>query len=182
MPTVNGSSPSRLRVLFLADRQALVKQTYEAFKQHLPGMPAVNLLVQRDPSARVMVLTYPTIMNIINETDGERRPFGPGFFDLIIIDEAHRSIYQKYGALFDYFDGLLLGLTATPKDEVDRNTYRRFNLEEGVPTDSYSLDEAVADGCLVPPKAIDVPLKFLREGIRYDELSEEEKEEWDALG
>ena len=169
------------RVLFLADRQALVKQAYEAFKQHLPGMPAVNLLVERDPSARVMVSTYPTIMNMINETDGERRPFGPGFFDLIIIDEAHRSIYQKYGALFDYFDGLLLGLTATPKDEVDRNTYRRFNLEEGVPTDSYSLDEAVADGYLVPPKAIDVPLKFLREGIKYDELSEEEKEEWDAL-
>jgi type I restriction enzyme R subunit len=99
----------------------------------------------------------------------------------VIIDEAHRSVYQKYGAIFEYFDSLLVGLTATPKDEVDRNTYRLFELEDGVPTDNYTLDEAVRDGFLVPPKAVSVPLRFQREGISYNELSEEEKEEWDAL-
>ena len=104
------------------------------------------------------------------------RRFGPGFFDLVVIDEAHRSIYQKYRAIFSYFDSLLVGLTATPKDEVDRNTYGLFNLEPGVPTDAYGLEEAVADGYLVPPRAIDVPLKFPREGITYDDLSEEERE------
>ena len=93
-----------------------------------------------------------------------------------MIDEAHRSIYRKYGAIFDYFDSLLVGLTATPKDEVDRDTYRLFNLQRGVPTDAYGLDEAVKDGFLVPPKAVSVPLKFPREGIRYDDLSEDEKE------
>ncbi len=104
-----------------------------------------------------------------------------GHFDLVIIDEAHRSVFQKYRAIFDYFDSLLVGLTATPKDEVDHNTYNLFDLETGVPTDAYSLEEAVADGFLVPPKAVSVPLKFQREGIKYDELSEEEKDQWDAL-
>ena len=99
----------------------------------------------------------------------------------MIIDEAHRSVFQKYRAIFDYFDSLLVGLTATPKDEVDRNTYGLFDLENGVPTDAYSLEEAVRDGFLVPPKAVSVPLKFQREGIKYDELSEEEKDQWDAL-
>jgi type I restriction enzyme R subunit len=104
-----------------------------------------------------------------------------GHFDLVIIDEAHRSVYQKYGAIFDYFDSLLVGLTATPKDEVDRNTYRLFQLESGVPTDAYDIEDAVKDKFLVPPQAVSVPLKFQREGIRYDQLSEEEKDEWDAL-
>ena len=99
----------------------------------------------------------------------------------MIIDEAHRSVFQKYRAIFDYFDSLLVGLTATPKDEVDRNTYGLFDLEDGVPTDAYSLEEAVRDGFLVPPKAVSVPLKFQREGIKYDELSEEDKDQWDAL-
>ena len=104
------------------------------------------------------------MMGLIDETtDGQRR-FGVGHFDLVVIDEAHRSVYQKYGAIFDYFDSLLVGLTATPKDEVDRNTYRLFDLETGVPTDAYGLDEAVKDGFLVPPKAVSVPLKFLRRG------------------
>jgi type I restriction enzyme R subunit len=113
-------------------------------------------------------------------TDGQRR-FGAGHFDLVIIDEAHRSVFQKYRAIFDYFDSLLVGLTATPKDEVDRNTYGLFDLEDGVPTDAYSLEEAVRDGFLVPPQAVSVPLKFQREGIKYDELSEEDKDQWDAL-
>ena len=116
----------------------------------------------------------------LSEVEGPRR-FGVGHFDLIIIDEAHRSVYQKYRAIFDYFDSLLVGLTATPKDEIDHNTYGLFDLETGVPTDAYSLDEAVADGYLVPPRAISVPLKFQREGIQYDDLSEDEKEQWDAL-
>ncbi|MFE7790818.1 DEAD/DEAH box helicase family protein [Streptomyces sp. NPDC057460] len=169
------------RVLFLADRKALVTQATNAFKQHLPGVPTINLLTEKNPEARVYVSTYPTMMGLINETSDDLRIFGPGYFDLIVIDEAHRSIYQKYGAIFDYFDALLVGLTATPKDEVDRNTYRRFHLEDGVPTDVYSLDEAVDEGYLVPPRTVDVPLKFQREGIRYADLSEEDKERWDEL-
>src|SRR5437763_352217 len=110
----------------------------------------------------------------------ERR-FGPGYFDLVVIDEAHRSVFQKYRAIFDYFDSLLVGLTATPREEIDRNTYGLFDLETGVPTDAYSLDEAVADGYLVPPRAVSVETSFLREGIRYDDLSEDEKETWDEL-
>ncbi|MCT6775392.1 DEAD/DEAH box helicase family protein [Streptomyces sp. CS7] len=169
------------RVLFLADRKALVTQATNAFKQHLAGVPTINLLTEKNPEARVYVSTYPTMMGLINETSDDLRIFGPGYFDLIVIDEAHRSIYQKYGAIFDYFDALLVGLTATPKDEVDRNTYRRFHLEDGVPTDVYSLDEAVDEDYLVPPRTVDVPLKFQREGIRYDDLSEEDKERWDEL-
>src|SRR5439155_24184254 len=110
-----------------------------------------------------------------------RRRFGPGYFDLIVIDEAHRSIYQKYRAIFDYFDGLLVGLTATPKDEIDINTYQLFNLERGVPTDAYPLDDAIKDGFLVPPLAVSVPIKFPREGITYRTLPPEEKEQWDAI-
>lgn len=168
------------RVLFLADRVALVNQAVNAFKRHLPDASPVNLVSEKEAEGRVFVSTYPTMMGLIDEaTDGQRR-FGVGHFDLVIIDEAHRSVFQKYRAIFDYFDSLLVGLTATPKDEVDRNTYGLFDLEDGVPTDAYSLEEAVRDGFLVPPKAVSVPLKFQREGIRYDDLSEDEKDEWDA--
>ena len=169
------------RVLFLADRVALVNQAVNAFKRHLPDASPVNLVTEKDAEGRVYVSTYPTMMGLIDETrDGQRR-FGVGHFDLVIIDEAHRSVFQKYRAIFDYFDSLLIGLTATPKDEVDRNTYSLFDLENGVPTDAYSLEEAVRDGFLVPPRAVSVPLKFQREGIKYDELSEEDKDQWDAL-
>ncbi len=169
------------RVLFLADRVALVNQAVNAFKRHLPDSSPVNLVTEKDAEGRVFVSTYPTMMGLINEAaDGQRR-FGPGHFDLIIIDEAHRSVFQKYRAIFDYFDSLLIGLTATPKDEVDRNTYSLFDLENGVPTDAYSLEEAVRDGYLVPPQAVSVPLRFQREGITYDDLSEEEKDQWDVL-
>ncbi|MFC6644577.1 DEAD/DEAH box helicase family protein [Granulicella cerasi] len=170
------------RVLFLADRVALVKQAANAFKEHLPASSPVNLVSEKSESGRVYISTYPTMMNLIDHKreDGTRR-FGTGYFDLIVVDEAHRSIYQKYGAIFDYFDSYLVGLTATPKDEVDRNTYRLFALEDGVPTDEYSLDDAIKDKFLVPPKAVSVPLKFQREGIKYNELSEEEKDQWDAL-
>jgi type I restriction enzyme R subunit len=169
------------RVLFLADRVALVRQAVNAFKRHLPDSSPVNLVTEKDAEGRVFVSTYPTMMGLIDETrDGQRR-FGVGHFDLVIIDEAHRSVFQKYRAIFDYFDSLLVGLTATPKDEVDRNTYSLFDLENGVPTDAYSLEEAVRDRFLVPPKAVSVPLKFQREGIKYNELSEEDKDQWDAL-
>lgn len=170
------------RVLFLADRVALVNQAVNAFKKHLADASPVNLVTEKDTDGRVFVSTYPTMMGLIDEAraDGRRR-FGVGHFDLIIIDEAHRSVFQKYRAIFNYFDSLLVGLTATPKDEVDRNTYGLFDLEDGVPTDAYTLDEAVKDRFLVPVKAVSVPLKFQREGIQYDALPEEDKEQWDAL-
>ena len=169
------------RVLFLADRVALVRQAVNAFKRHLPSSSPVNLVTEKDAQGRVYVSTYPTMMGLIDQTAEGKRRFGVGHFDLVVIDEAHRSVYRKYGAIFDYFDSLLVGLTATPKDEVDRDTYRLFDLQRGVPTDAYGLDEAVSDGFLVPPRAVSVPLRFVREGIRYDDLSEEEKEQWDAI-
>src|ERR1017187_9506478 len=150
-----------------------------AFKKHLPEASPVNLVTEKDTEGRVFVSTYPTMMGLIDETKNGQRRFGAGHFDLIIIDEAHRSVYQKYGAIFGYFDSLLVGLTATPRDEIDRDTYGLFDLEKGVPTDSYDLKDAVADKFLVPSKSVSVPLKFQREGIKYDNLSEAEKVQWD---
>ncbi|MGH8160445.1 MAG: type I restriction-modification enzyme R subunit C-terminal domain-containing protein [Rhodanobacter sp.] len=138
-------------------------------------------MTEKNGQGRVYLSTYPTMTGLIDQMDGDQRRYGVGHFDLIIIDEAHRSVYQKYGAIFRYFDSYLVGLTATPRDEVDRDTYHLFGLETGVPTDAYGLDEAVADGFLVPPKSHSVPLKFVREGIRYDELSDAEKEHWESL-
>lgn len=169
------------RVLFLADRKALVRQATGAFKEFLPDYSPVNLVTDKQGQGRVYLSTYPTMMGLIEQMEGDRRKYGVGHFDLIIIDEAHRSVYQKYGAIFRYFDSYLVGLTATPRDEVDRDTYHLFGLETGVPTDAYGLDEAVADGWLVPPKSYSVPIKFVREGIKYAELSDEEKEHWESL-
>jgi type I restriction enzyme, R subunit len=169
------------RVLFLADRVSLVNQATGAFKAHLPDSAPVNLVTERTAEGRVFLSTYPTIMNLIDGKAQGTRQFSPGHFDLVIIDEAHRSVYQRYRAIFEYFDSFLVGLTATPKEDVDHNTYSLFDLEDGVPTDAYSLDEAVADGHLVPPQAISVPLKIIRTGLRYDELSDEEKDQWDML-
>ena len=169
------------RVLFLADRVSLVNQAVGAFKTHLPESSPVNLVTEKDKTGRVYVSTYPTMMGLINETSGAETRFGVGHFDLVIIDEAHRSVYQKYGAIFQYFDSLLVGLTATPRDQVDRNTYELFDLEPGVPTDAYELATAVADGFLVPPKLRQVDLRFPREGIDYDSLSEEEQAQWESL-
>ena len=169
------------RVLFLADRIALVNQAAGAFKMHLPDSAPVNLVTDRSGEGRVFISTYPTMMGLIDGKQEGKARFGPGHFDLVVIDGAHRSVYQRYRAIFEYFDSFLVGLTATPKDEIDRNTYSLFDLEDGVPTDAYSLEEAVAEGHLVPPKTISVPLKIVRSGLRYDELSPEEKDQCDML-
>ena len=172
-------------VLFLADRKALVNQAYRNFNQLLPSMPLCNLLDHKEnpEESRIVFSTYPTMMNAIDEAkrnDGKKL-FTVGHFDLIIIDESHRSIYKKYQSIFDYFDGILIGLTATPKDEIDKNTYAVFDLENGVPTYAYELDQAVKDGFLVDYRTIETKTKFLEEGIHYDELSEEDKEKFEEL-
>ena len=169
------------RVLFLADRNALVTQAKNAYKEHLPNLSAIDLTKEKeDNGTRLVFSTYPTIMNKIDSLKTEDgRFYGPGHFDLIIIDEAHRSVYQKYGAIFDYFDSLLIGLTATPKTEIDRNTYGLFDIEDNNPTFAYELDQAVRDHYLVPPRAISVPIKFPNRGIRYNDLSEAEKAEYE---
>ncbi|WP_292993104.1 DEAD/DEAH box helicase family protein [Nitrosomonas sp.] len=168
------------RVLFLADRKALVRQAKREFNKHLPHVSVASLLDKTEEDARVLFSTYPTMLNCIDGTRRElKEPFSVAHFDLVIIDEAHRSVYQKYGAIFDYFDALLLGLTATPRGEVDRNTYQLFELDDHQPTYAYELEQAVADGFLVPPRAISVPLKFQREGIRYHDLSPQEQEEYE---
>ena len=169
------------RILFLADRQSLVKQATREFARFLPDVAAINLLENRHEEGRIYTCTYPTMLNLINEGMGKEHRFGIGHFDLVIIDEAHRSVFKKYKAIFEHFDSLLVGLTATPREEIDRNTYDLFDLQPGVPTDAYPLNEAVADGYLVPPRAVVLDTRFLREGIRYDDLSDEEKETWDEL-
>jgi len=169
------------RVLFLADRNALVTQAKKAFNEHLPNLSAIDLTKEKeDDGTRLVFSTYPTIMNRIDGMSGDdARFYGVGHFDLIIIDEAHRSVYQKYHAIFEYFDAMLVGLTATPKTEVDHNTYGLFGIEDDNPTFAYELDSAVAEGHLVPPKAISVPLKFMREGIKYNDLSDAEKAQYE---
>jgi type I restriction enzyme, R subunit len=168
------------RVLFLADRSALLTQAKRAFKEHLPSAMAVDITEDKSgTNATIVLSTYPTMMNRIDDLQAGGRPFGVGQFDLVIVDEAHRSIYKKYRALFEYFDAMLIGLTATPRSEVHRDTYRIFGLEQGVPTFAYELCDAVVDGYLVPPKGVSAPFKFLQEGVRYDELSEEDQEEYE---
>jgi len=169
--------------LFLADRTALVKQAKEAFKDNLPDMSLCNLLSNKDDkNARIVFSTYPTMLNAIDTARSEDggRLFTPAHFDLIIIDEAHRSIFKKYRAIFAYFDALLVGLTATPKTDVDRNTYDFFAMEHGVPTYAYDYETAVeSDHVLVPYYNIEVTTKFLEQGITYDELSEADKQRYE---
>lgn len=169
------------RVLFLADRNALVKQAKDAYKEFLPSLSAIDLCKEKeDNGTRLVFSTYQTIMNKIDGVKTEDNKFyGVGNFDLIIVDEAHRSVYQKYGVIFEYFDSLLLGLTATPKKDLDKNTYSLFGIEDDNPTAAYELNQAVAEGHLVPPKAISVPTKFNREGIKYADLSDAEKIEYE---
>ena len=169
-------------VLFLADRNALVTQAKRAFHNLMPHLSLCNLTEgKEEASARAVFSTYQTMMNCIDETCDEKgdRLFTPGHFDLIIVDEAHRSIYNKYKDIFTYFDAFLVGLTATPKDEIDKNTYGIFDLESGVPTYGYELSQAVQDGYLVDFVSIETELKFMTKGITYAELSPEEQEEYE---
>ncbi|GAA0122296.1 MULTISPECIES: DEAD/DEAH box helicase family protein [Clostridium] len=170
-------------ILFLADRTALVKQAKKNFSKLLPDLSLCNLLDSKDnpEEARMIFSTYPTMMNAIDDTKAKdgKKLFTCGHFDLIIVDESHRSIYKKYKAIFDYFDAYLIGLTATPKDEVDKNTYGVFDMENGVPTYAYELDKAVEDGFLVEYETIEVKSKIMEDGIKYDELSDEDKEEYE---
>lgn len=172
-------------VLFLADRTALVKQAKNNYTNLLPDLSCCNLLENKDDpeSCRMIFSTYPTMMNAIDEkrTKEGDKLFTPGHFDLIICDEVHRSIYRKYQAIFDYFDAMLLGMTATPKNEIDKNTYGIFDLERGVPTFAYELDKAVDEGYLVNYSTLEYKTKIMEDGIHYDELSDEEKEEFDRI-
>lgn len=168
-------------VLFLADRTSLVNQAKRNFVKLLPHMSVCELSSNepKDMNARLMFCTYQTMINYI---DSEKKVFPSGRFDLIIIDEAHRSIFKKYSAIFAYFDSLLIGLTATPRDQVDANTYRIFGCESGIPNFSYDLAEAVRDHYLVSyEEPIEKTTTLLKRGICYDKLSAEEKEEYEEL-
>ena len=173
-------------VLFLADRTELVKQAEKNFKKLLPDMSCCNLLSSKDgdpEESRIIFSTYQTMINCIDKMKSKNgiTLFTPGHFDLIIIDEAHRSIYKKYQSIFDYFDGLLVGLTATPRDDVDKNTYKFFQLENNVPTFVYEYDEAVRQKYLVDYHTISTTTKFIERGIKYSELKEEDREEYENL-
>lgn len=168
-------------VLFLADRRSLVRQAHKNFVKLLPSTTTCVLSdndTEKDLNARITFSTYQTMINYI---DTDEKPFSVGRFDLIIIDEAHRSIFGKYGAVFNYFDSLLIGLTATPRDEVDRSTYQLFEMEEGEPNYAYELEDAVADGYLVNYHGFKRGSLILKEGIKYQSLSEEEKKQLEAV-
>lgn len=170
-------------ILFLADRTALVKQAKDDFKNYLPDMSLCNLCTNKDDrNARIVFSTYPTILNAIDDAkskDGVRL-FTPAHFDLIIIDESHRSIFKKYRAIFEYFDAIMVGLTATPKTDVDRNTYDFFEMEHGVPTYAYDYETAVyQDHVLVPYYNYEVQTEFMGDGIDYGKLSPEDKERYE---
>lgn len=167
-------------VLFLADRIPLVSQAHKNFVKLLPHMTTSILSEDKDPdtNARITFSTYQTMINYI---DTDEKAFSVGRFDLIIIDEAHRSIFGKYSAIFNYFDSLLVGLTATPRDEVDRSTYETFQMEQGVPNYAYELEDAVAEGYLVNYKGFKRGSLILKEGIKYDNLTPEEKEQLEKV-
>lgn len=169
-------------ILFLADRNSLVTQAKRSFVNLLPELSVTNLCEERDnTTAHCVFSTYQTMMNCIDAIeDAEGKLFTVGHFDLVICDEAHRSIYNKYRDIFTYFDAPLVGLTATPKDEIDKNTYALFDLGNGAPTYGYELAQAVKDGYLCDFVSVETTLKFIQQGIVYDELTDEEKEEYEA--
>jgi len=168
-------------ILFLADRTSLVTQAKRSFVNLLPDLSVTNLCEEKDNyTAHCVFSTYQTMMHCIDSVkDDDGKLFTTGHFDLVIVDEAHRSIYNKYRDIFTYFDAPLVGLTATPKDEIDKNTYEIFELESGVPTYGYELAQAVKDGYLVDYMSVETTLKFIEQGIVYDELSEEDKEAYE---
>ena len=164
-------------ILFLADRITLVRQAKRAFQTNYPNLSLTNLCEDKENyNAHCVFSTYQTMMNCIDSVkDEDRKLFTCGHFDLVVCDEAHRSIYNKYKNIFTYFDAPLVGLTATPKDDIDKNTYERFDLEQGVPTYGYELAEAVKDGYLVDFLSVETKLKFIEDGIVYADLSDEDK-------
>lgn len=170
-------------ILFLADRTSLVTQAKRAFVNLLPNLSVTNLCEEKDNfAAHCVFSTYQTMYNCIDEVKDEKgKLFTSGHFDLLICDEAHRSIYNKYRDIFNYFDAPLVGLTATPKNEIAKNTYETFELETNVPTYGYELSQAVKDGYLVDYMSVESKLKFIEQGITYDELTDEEKEEYENL-
>lgn len=170
-------------ILFLADRNSLVTQAKRAFVNLLPDLSVTNLCEEKDNfTAHCVFSTYQTMYNCIDEVkDDDGKLFTSGHFDLLICDEAHRSIYNKYKDIFNYFDAPLVGLTATPKDEIDKNTYDIFELDRGVPTYGYELSQAVKDGYLVDYMSVESKFKFLEQGITYADLTNEEKEEYENL-
>ncbi len=168
-------------VLFLADRNALLTQAKKHFVKLVPRVSCSILSSGQSKDSiesRLYFSTYPTMKNLLDR-GAEDRPFGVGHFDLVIVDEAHRSVYSKYRQIFEYFDGCLVGLTATPKDEVEKDTYGIFDLQKGMPTYAYEDATAYAEEYLVPPTKISVATKFIREGIKYKELSEADQLEWE---
>ena len=168
-------------ILFLADRNSLVTQAKRSFVNLLPDLSVTNLCEEKDNyTAHCVFSTYQTMYNVIDSVqDEEGKLFTCGHFDLVICDEAHRSVYNKYRDIFNYFDAPLVGLTATPKDEIDKNTYEIFELENGVPTYGYDLAQAVKDGYLVDFISVETKLKFIEQGIVYDELSDADREAYE---
>lgn len=165
-------------ILFLADRNSLVTQAKRSFVNLMPDLSVTNLCEEKDnTTAHCVFSTYQTMIHCIDDIrDDEGKLFTCGHFDLVICDEAHRSIYNKYRDIFTYFDAPLVGLTATPKDEIEKNTYEIFELQNGVPTYGYELAQAVKDGYLVDFMSVETTLKFIDQGIVYDDLSEEDKQ------
>lgn len=169
------------RILFLADRTALVKQARDSFVKFLPDSSVCVLndrSVEYDPNAKIFLSTYQTL---INRIDCEDKQYGIAAFDLIVVDECHRSIYNKYRAIFNYFDSLVLGLTATPREEVEKSTYDAFALPDGEPTYSYDLSTAISEGFLVNFHSFERTTELLKNGLKYDRLSEEEKQEYERV-
>ena len=169
-------------VLFLADRNSLITQAKRSFvNQFTEELSVVNVVEEKNNyHARCVFSTYQTMIHLIDDAvDQEGKIFSCGHFDLVICDEAHRSIYNKYKDIFTYFDALLVGLTATPKEDIDKNTYSIFDLEDGVPTYGYDLAQAVTDGFLVDYLSVESEVKFIEQGIAYDELSQEDREAYE---
>lgn len=167
-------------VLFLADRTSLVKQAHDSFQDHLPDYTRSvisDAALKGSPNARISFSTYQTM---INKIDGEEKAFTAGRFDLIVVDEAHRSIFNKYGAIFRYFDALLVGLTATPRGEVDKNTYSLFQCESDVPDFDYSMEQGFTDDVLKPYRVVTRTSHVLSRGITYRECSDEERKQLDT--
>lgn len=165
------------RVLFLCDRKELRKQARNAFNQHMSDAPLtiVSASTAKDRHQRIYLATYPAMMKIF-------QTFDVGFFDLIIADESHRSIYNRYRDLFSYFDCLQVGLTATPVHFINRNTFRLFSCEDRDPTFNYDLEHAVEEGYLVPYEVFTHTTNFLRKGIKYAELTEQQRQQLEDDG